>query len=113
LNAARRARGAAALVTDAQLAAVAAQHAGAFFGPPMPSQEQAVAGATASLDRVALRYRRTEAVMVVAATVEAAATLEPALAADVQAVGIGIAQGDRPDTGPRSIAVILVLGSQR
>jgi uncharacterized protein YkwD len=113
LNETRRARGAAALEPDAQLAAVAARHADAFFAPPLPTQDQTVAATNASLDRVALRYRRTEAVMALAASLGEAAALEPALDAEVQAIGIGVAQGDRPDTGPRSVAVVLVLGRLR
>jgi hypothetical protein len=51
--------------------------------------------------------------MTVVSRVEDAGRLEPTFDPDVTTLGIGVAQGNRPDLAPNSIAVVIVLGWPR
>jgi hypothetical protein len=95
-----------ALRTDADLANAAQQAAERFFRPPWPSQDDVVAGAGQALGTLAPRLQGLGGMMIVVGSLDEATGLEPLEDAAVRRIGIGVAQGDREDTGPRSIAVI-------
>jgi hypothetical protein len=113
INQNRSARATPALAPDPLLARVAAATSTGFFEHPERDQASAVGQANEQLARQALRYGRVEALMVVIDELDEAAALEPVLSSDADAVGIGVAQGFRADTGSQSIAVTLVLGWSR
>ena len=104
INAARRARSAGALELDENLQAASMQAARDFFARPDMTQQQAVDQASAAVRRFAIQFRRIGGVMAIVTTLEEAATLEPTFDSDLRFVGIGVAQGDRPDQPPGSIA---------
>jgi uncharacterized protein YkwD len=113
INRARSARGAAPLTLQDHLSRAAQESAEAFFRDPELTQQDAVDDASASLRRFAIAYRRLGGVMAVVATVDEAGTLEPTFEPDIRHVGIGVAQGTRPDTGPNAIAVVIILAWPR
>jgi uncharacterized protein YkwD len=113
VNRARSARGAPPLVAEAPLAEAAQRAADHFFADPQLTQQDVVDEASGALRRFAIAYRRIGGVMAVVSTLDEAGALEPTLDADVRVVGVGVAQGSRPDTGPNAIAVVFVLGWPR
>lgn len=113
LDRSRSARGAPPLSMDETLQRAAQDAAQQFFADPSLSQQDVVDRASASLRRFAIAYRRVGGVMAVVTAIDEAGQLEPVLDPEVRLVGIGVAQGNRPDTGPNSIAVVIVLGWPR
>jgi uncharacterized protein YkwD len=113
INRARQARGARALDADPNLERAARDAAVAFFADPTKTQQDTVDDASASLRRFAIQFRRIGGLMAVVTDLSEAAALEPAFDREVRYVGIGVAQGTRPDTGPNAIAVVIVLGWAR
>jgi uncharacterized protein YkwD len=113
LSFARRARGAVPLHADRELSAMAQRGANAFFRQPLPTQRQVVDAVTAEFGELPSRYARLSTFMVVVPRLEDAFALEQALDPTVAVVGIGVAQGDRPDTGARAIAVVIALAWPR
>lgn len=113
LNRARAARGAPPLDADTNLAQAAAHAAQQYFADPHLTSQDAVDDASAGLRRFSIQFRRVGGVMAVVNDVSEAGALEPALDATIRYVGIGVAQGTRPDTGPNAIAVVIVLGWAR
>ena len=113
INHARTARGAHAMRADANLAAAADAAAREFFTTPTMTTQDAVDHASTSLRRFSLQFRRLGGVMAVVTALEEAGELEPSFDADVDSVGIGVAQGTRPDTGENAIAVVIMLGWSR
>lgn len=113
INAARTARGAPEMRMDENVQRAAQEAAEAFFADPALDQQGTTERATQSLRRFAIAFRRLGAVMAVVSSLEEARQLEPALDDTVQVAGIGVAQGDRPDHPPNSIAVVIVLAWER
>lgn len=113
INRARIARGAAPLTADERLGVAAASAATRFFAEPDVSEQDIVDDATGSLRRYAILYRRVGGLAAVVASLDEAASLEPALDASVTQAGIGVAQGSRPDTPSNSIVVVIVLAWRR
>ncbi|HJL16476.1 MAG TPA: CAP domain-containing protein [Sandaracinaceae bacterium LLY-WYZ-13_1] len=113
INRARNARGAAPLSLEEHLSEAAQEAAERFFEDPSLSQQDTVDDASAALRRFGIAYRRLGGVMAVVTDVEEAGALEPTFDPDVRHVGIGVAQGSRPDTGPNAIAVVIVLAWPR
>lgn len=113
LNRARRARGAPEMRMDENVQRAAQDAAQAFFAEPGLDQQETTERATSSLRRFAIAFRRLGAVMAVVTSLEEARQLEPALDDTVTVTGIGVAQGDRPDLPPGSIAVVIVLAWER
>ncbi|MEZ4248449.1 MAG: hypothetical protein R3B99_09440 [Polyangiales bacterium] len=60
-----------------------------------------------------MMFRRVGGLMAVVGDVGEASRLEPTFDPEVRFVGIGVAQGDRPDAPPNSIAVVIVLAWPR
>jgi uncharacterized protein YkwD len=113
INAARSSRSAAALELDPNLQAAATQAARDFFARPEMTQQEAVDQASGAVRRFAIQFRRIGGVMAIVTTLDEAATLEPTFDRDLRYVGIGVAQGDRPDQPPGSIAVVILLAWPR
>ncbi len=113
INEGRRARGAEPLELEPNLAQAAQDGAARFFVEPELSRQDTVDDASASLRRFSIAFRRVGGLMAVVGDIEDAARLEPAFDASVRYVGIGIAQGDRPDVPPNSVAVVIMLGWAR
>ena len=113
INRARRARGAAALEIDGNLARAAQSAAEEFFEDPGQSQQDVVDSASAGLRRFSIAFQRVAGLMVVVDRLEDAGQLEPTFDRDVRYVGIGVAQGTRPDTRANSIAVVILLAWPR
>jgi uncharacterized protein YkwD len=110
LNSAREARGSRPLESDPNLSRAATDAAAQFFSDPRLSQQDVVDDASASLRRFSIQFRRIGGLMAVVTDLSEAGTLEPALDGQVRYVGLGVAQGTRPDTGPNAISVVIMLG---
>jgi uncharacterized protein YkwD len=113
MNRARTARGARPLEVEPNLQAAAAEAAAAYFADPSLTTQTTVDRASASMRRFSIAFRRIGGVMAVVGDVDEAGQLEPTLADDVDYVGIGVAQGTRPDGEPNAIAVVIMLGWAR
>jgi uncharacterized protein YkwD len=113
LDRARTARGHARLEADPNLTRAAAEAAAQFFANPQSSQQDVIDDASAALRRFAIQFRRIGGLMAVVTDLSEAGALEPALDGEVRYVGIGVAQGTRPDTGANAIAVVIMLGWSR
>lgn len=113
INHARTARGAQAVSMEPNLQAAADQAARDFFTNPTMTTQDAVDQASTAMRRFSLAFRRLGGVMAVVTVLDEATELEPSFEADVNYVGIGVAQGTRPDTGENAIAVVIMLGWAR
>lgn len=113
INASRRSKGQKPLVSDPNLEAAADDGAKAYFADPSLDQRGVVSRASRTAQMHALTFARVGSVMIVVDDIEDALRVESALDADARAIGIGIAQGDRPDVPPSSIAVVVLLGWPR
>ncbi len=113
VNRLRQSRGAPDLVTRAPLETVAQAAAQAYFGPGRPSQEDVLNTATAQLGHEGLLFRRVVISAALGNRLDVLDRLETVLDRDVRGVGIGVAQGDRPDAPPRSVFVVYVLAVPR
>lgn len=113
INHARTARGAHVMAMEPNLQAAADQAARDFFTSPSMTTQDAVDQASTAMRRFSLAFRRLGGVMAVVTVLDEATELEPSFEADVDYVGIGVAQGTRPDTGENAIAVVIMLGWAR
>ena len=113
LNEARRARGAPPLETDENLRRASQGAVDDYFADHSISQQDAMEQASFAMRPFAIAFERVGGVMALVSSVDEASRLEPALDPEVGYVGIGVAQGDRPDQPPNSIAVIILLGWSR
>lgn len=113
MNRARVARGARALESEPNLTRAAQEAADAYFADPSLSTQAAVDRGSAGLRSYAVLFRRVGGVMAVVSALDDAGQLEPALDAEVDYVGVGVAQGTREDAPPNSIAVVVMLGWAR
>lgn len=113
MNRARAARGARPLQVEPNLEGAAQEAARAYFSDPSLTTQSTVDRASAGMRRYAVAFRRIGGVMAVVGSVDEAGQLEPTLADDVDYVGIGVAQGTRPDSEPNAISVVIMLGWAR
>lgn len=113
INQGRAARGAAPLEADPNLARAAQEGAEAYFADAHKTQQDVVDEASGSLRRFALMFRRVGGLMAVVSEVDEAARLEPLFDPELRYIGVGVAQGDRPDAPPNSVAVVILLGWPR
>ncbi|AKF10104.1 CAP domain-containing protein [Sandaracinus amylolyticus] len=113
INRARVARGAPEMRMEENLQRAAQEAAQAYFAEPTLDQQSTTDRATQNMRRFAIAFRRVGAVMAVVSSLEEARQLEPALDDTVRVAGIGVAQGDRPDHPPNSIAVVILLAWER
>lgn len=110
---ARRARGVGSLEADENLSEAAQRAAEEYFADPEASQQGVVDRASASLRRFGLAWSRVGGLMAIVTTLEEASQLEPTFDPDARFIGIGIAQGTRPDHPPNSIAVVILMAWPR
>lgn len=113
LNRTRATRKAQPVALDPELAEVANEAARAFVDTPGAKEQSVIDAANAKLQRFSVAYRRVAVVLVLARALEDASTLEPALDAGVGNIGIGVAQGSRPDRGGPVLVIALVLAWPR
>jgi uncharacterized protein YkwD len=113
LNEARGARRAPALEMDENLQRAAQDAVDEYFSDASQSQQDAMDRASFAMRPFAIAFERVGGVMALVSSVDEASRLEPALDPEVGYVGIGIAQGDRPDQPPNTIGVIILLGWSR
>ncbi|MGB0678624.1 MAG: CAP domain-containing protein, partial [Polyangiales bacterium] len=113
INRGRKARGAKAVAADNVLQREAQKAARDFFARPKTTQQEVVEDAAARLRRFAIAFRRVGGVMAVVTRLSDAAQLEPTFDPELSAVGIGVAQGSRPDTAANAIAVVILLAWPR
>lgn len=113
INEGRRARGVPPLELDPNLQSAAASAAGSYFANPTQTQQDTVDEASAALRRFAMMFRRVGGLMAVVSEVSEASRLEPTFDPELRYVGLGVAQGDRPDAPPNSIAVVIMLAWPR
>ncbi len=110
INRARTSRGAGELQAEENLRAAAQDAAQAFFAEPTLTQDDVVERAGGSMRRFAMLFRRVGGVMAVVSSLDEASTLEPTFDPELDFIGIGVAQGSRPDVGENAIAVVIMLG---
>ena len=84
-----------------------------LFAHPERSEREILDQAERELDRFRLTYARVAALAVRGADPLEAAALEPALDPRARAVGVAVVRGERPDSNPGSVAVVLALGWDR
>jgi len=120
INAERVKAGAAELVVDPLLAKAAARGAAHFFGPPAPTQQQVVSTVNDELVRpvngsspIGKRMRAAQSFLFAVISLDRTPKMDRMVDPQARYVGIGVAQGSRPDTGPSTIAVVVVLGWPR
>ena len=113
INEGRTARGAESVASDEVLAREAQRAAEEYFARPEMSQQDAVEAASAALRRFAVAYRRVGGVMAVVSVLSEAGQLEPTFDPELRSIGIGVAQGNRPDAPPNSIAVVILFAWNR
>jgi hypothetical protein len=113
INENRRRRGADPVELDPNLQRAAQRGAEHYFGEPDLTQQDVVDEASASLRRFAIAFSRVGGLMAVVDQIEEAGQLEPTFDGDLRYVGIGVAQGSRPDVPSNSIAVVIMLAWPR
>ncbi len=114
INRDRTRRGAAALQSRPQLAEVANTAARAFFeGTPRPTQQSVVNNANTAVNRFGLIFRRVSVLAMVVTRPTDAGGLDPLRDPAIGSIGIGVAQGARPDAPPNAVFVVYVLGYPR
>jgi hypothetical protein len=121
VNARRSASGAPKLEVDPVLADAARRGAVLYFREPSQPQEQVVQRVNGEIVRpvgvkgspVARRMRAAQSFLLPVITLDHATKIEQLFDPAARYVGIGVAQGTRPETGPDTIAVLVVLGWPR
>lgn len=113
LNGRRTARGLPEVTVHPQLAEAARRAAHWFFQDPSRTQEQALVEATRSLRGEGARFRRVAAAAAFGTAPEDSVTLEALYDREATALGIGVAQGDRPGAPPQSVWVVYLLAVPR
>jgi uncharacterized protein YkwD len=120
INARRAAAGAPKLELDPALAAAAQRGASGFFAETARTQQQVVESVNDELARpskgpspIARRMRAAQSFLVVVVSLERAAQIDEVLDPAARFVGVGVARGSRPETGPSAAAVVVVVGWPR
>jgi uncharacterized protein YkwD len=120
INAERSKAGVAPLVADPVLVSAARRGAELFFRDPTQSQQQVVASVNESLIKpvngvapIGKRMRAAQSFLSPVISIERAPKIDRALDPSARYVGVGVAQGARPETGPSAIAIVVVLGWPR
>lgn len=113
INEARQARGAPPVEAEPNLQQAASEAATAYFADPNLTQQDAVDQASGAMRRFAIAFRRVGGLMTVVGDLTDAERLEPTFDPEVRYIGIGVAQGNRPDAPPNSIGVVIMLGWPR
>ncbi|MCA9580868.1 MAG: CAP domain-containing protein [Myxococcales bacterium] len=85
---------------------IAQQHVKRFFGEGAPAREELVSVASGQVRG----FTKVHGTLLVVSSIEEAWTVLDALPAVPLALGIGVAQGHRPDVAPNAVAVLLLFG---
>jgi uncharacterized protein YkwD len=111
INRARAARGLPALPNDATLSTLAQRSAARFF-QGRPTAEEVTARLNTDFARESKGFRRARVIATVVARPDDAVSPDDAALFDraASAVGVGIAQGTRPDVGTNALFVVLLVG---
>lgn len=113
INLARRGRGLASLEERPNLSAAAREASAGFFRNPSRTQQQALQDASGQVQREGLLYRRISLAAAFGPRIDGAERLEPLLDDASRFIGIGVAQGDHPESPPNSVFVVYVLAVPR
>jgi uncharacterized protein YkwD len=121
VNARRSASGAARLEIDPVLADAARKGVALYFRDTSQPQEQVVQKVNGEIVRplggrgspVAKRMRAAQSFLLPVISLDHATKIDQLFDPAARYVGIGVAQGTRPETGPDTIAVLVVLGWPR
>ena len=120
INGRRAAAGARPLVVDQLLAGAANRGAGQFFAKPTLTQQDVVSWVNGELvdpvhgaSPIGKRMRAAQSFLVPLISMDRLPALEPTIDPAARYIGVGVAQGPRPDTGPNTIAVVIVVGWPR
>lgn len=109
LNAARAQKKLRALQHDAALSQLAAEGAAEMFASAAATQKSIVEHVSRQAGSRARGYKRLATVMTVVSSLDEAAALAALLDPAARAVGLGVAQGSRPDVIENAIAVVAVI----
>lgn len=113
INLARRGRGLSPLEERPILTTAAREAAAGFFRDPSRTQQQSLQDASTRVQREGLLYRRISLAAAFGPRIDGAERLEPLLDEASRFIGVGVAQGDRPDAPPNSVFVVYVLAVPR
>lgn len=113
INRTRQSRGLAPFEERPQLQQAADTAARSFFANPTRTQQEVFNEATQTLQREALLFRRISIAGAFGPRLEGADRLEPLFDRDMRTIGVGVAQGDRPDAPPQSVFVVYVMAVPR
>ncbi len=113
INRARRARGVPPVALEENLSEVARTAAARYFAEPSVTNQDVIDDASRSLRRFGIAYRRVGGLMTIVSDVSEAERLQPTFEEGIGFVGIGVAQGDRPDAPPNSIGVAILMAWPR
>ena len=112
LQQARAKAGRAPIAVDATLMTVARKVAAGFMGQPARTALETVGGIGAELAAAPGRPASPIlSTLLAAAFPDDIEVPQLALGADVHKVGVGLAQGDRPEIGPGGVAIVLLLAT--
>ncbi len=113
INANRERRGIPVFRADPVLQRAAQQAAEGFFADPRRTQQEALDDAARRMQREGLLFRRIAVAAAYGPRLEGADRLEPLFDREMQAVGVGLAQGSRPDGPPNSVFVVYLMAVPR
>jgi uncharacterized protein YkwD len=109
LDKARAAGGIPAHRHDAAMSALCDKAAQRFFAEPALQERPLLEALSVQAGKTKLPYKRLSALMLLATSIEEASQVAALLDPDVKAIGIGVAQGSRPDSAEGAIAVVALL----
>jgi uncharacterized protein YkwD len=119
VNRKRVAAGATALKLQRTLAAIAQAGADRYFAEPGVKEPQILEGLNRHIDETwkkrpppLAQVGATRSIVALVYSIDAV-SLERVLDPGFRFIGVGVAQGTRPDTGPNAVAVVLVIGEPR
>jgi uncharacterized protein YkwD len=120
-NARRVSSGARPLEVDPILGAAARKGASLYFQSPSMSEEQVLQNVTRDIEHpssgggasIGRRMRETRSYIMPVISVDQIARIPQLFDPAARFVGIGAAQGARPETGPHTLGIVLVLGWPR
>lgn len=113
VNALRAQRGLRPFRLDPVLQRAAQSAAQGFFDDPRRSQQEALDDAARPLQREGLTYRRVGVAAAYGPRLDGADRLEPLFDREMGAMGVGLAQGSRPDGPPNAVFVVYVMAVPR
>jgi uncharacterized protein YkwD len=97
------------LQVDPDLGAIAARAAERCFGGDGPGDNAVMQSVREQLQRKSAPAQGVSALMGVASSLSDLAEIDALLDANAQRIGLGLVQGDRPDSPPRSLCAVFLL----